>query len=251
MPKHYTISKKKRPKVLSVAGFDPCGGAGVLADIKTFEEHKVYGLSVITSNTIQVDSEFYEVFWVDDQTILKSIAALFDSYDINVVKIGLVRNEQSLKSIVDLILAKNDMCKIIWDPVIKASSGFEFHKVFDLKKHKQIFLITPNLEELDALDLNKEVLAKEVLTNTLVKGGHASAEELGQDLLYTPDGRTRTFKATQIANQSKHGTGCVLSSAIAANLALGISLERSCLRAKTYINKFLHSNYENLGYHKR
>ena len=89
-----------RPIVLTIAGFDPSGGAGILADVKTFEQHRVYGFAINTGNTIQTENEFFEMQWTDLNFVLKSLEKLFDNYSIKAVKIGIVPSLEYLKQIV-------------------------------------------------------------------------------------------------------------------------------------------------------
>ena len=107
---------KNRPIVLTIAGFDPSGGAGVLADIKTFELHKVYGFAINTANTIQTENEFHKIQWTPIDFILESIITLFDSYVIRVVKIGIVPSLNYLGQIVFCLKKYSPSIKIIWDP---------------------------------------------------------------------------------------------------------------------------------------
>lgn len=252
---------KTRPTVLSIAGFDPSGGAGVLADIKTFEQHKVLGAGVVTGLTFQNDSEFEGIKWMEANEILKQIDILLSKYKIGFIKIGMVQNLDILSTILkNPKFAMNS--KFIWDPVLKASAGFEIHKSFEKEKLisvlKNIFLLTPNMDEIKKLSGEQDEMkgAKElsVHCNIFLKGGHAKAEEknsnLGKDFLFTTEGKVFPFKAKHISTIGKHGSGCVLSSAIAANLANGNNVQRSCLKAKDYVTKFLMSNKTLLGYHK-
>ncbi|MBN8702952.1 MAG: hydroxymethylpyrimidine/phosphomethylpyrimidine kinase [Bacteroidetes bacterium] len=262
----------KRPYLLSIAGFDPSGGAGVLADIKTFEAHKTYGLAVITGNTIQNENTFESVEWVDLTTIEKQIKILFSSYPIEYAKIGIVSGLEMLSSIIAILKSLNPTIKIIWDPIIKASAGFEFFTpslTLPLNKGemsvpsdrggilenilKQVYLITPNWNELKQLtgNDNAEVGAKELsrYCNVFLKGGH-NEDNKGKDYLYTTDGKYYPFKAKQISEYPKHGSGCVLSAATTALLGKGYNLQRSCLMGKGYITHYLNTSKTLLGYHK-
>ena len=248
---------KERPCVLSIAGFDPSGGAGILADIKTFEQHKVLGMGVVTGLTFQNDSEFDGVRWIDTNEIIKQIEVLTRKYKFEFVKIGMLESLKVLETIIEKTKNQELRTKLIWDPILKASAGFEIHKGFEKEKIifilKNIFLITPNIDEIRILtDENDEMkAAKELSTycNVFLKGGH-SKEKQGRDYLFTTDGKMFPYKAKEISKAGKHGSGCVLSSAITSNLANGLSLQRSCLKAKDYVTKFLMSNKTLLGYHK-
>lgn len=248
---------KARPTVLSIAGFDPSGGAGVLADIKTFEQHKVLGISVITGLTIQNDSEFDGVKWIETNEIVKQIEILTRKFKFLFVKVGMVENLQSLEAIISFCRQQTADCRLIWDPIIKASTGFEIHKSIDKKKVidicKSIYLITPNLDEIRILSgENDEMEGARGLSkycNVFLKGGHSKGKQ-GRDHLFTAEGKVFPYKAKIISEAGKHGSGCVLSSAITANLANGLSLQRACLKGKDYVTKFLMSNKTLLGYHK-
>jgi len=245
-----------RPVVMSIAGFDPCGGAGILADIKTFEQFKVYGLGINTAQTLQTENDFISIRWETENDILKALGTMLAHYDVKAIKIGIVENIGTLRKIVSFIHQKNKEIKIIIDTVIKSSSGFNFWnektnetQLFDIMSKS--FLITPNYNEalqLMPADNSKDAAQKlAAWCNVLLKGGHNS-DEVGVDYLYTKTG-IRKFIATTSTISAKHGSGCVLSAAITANLALGFDLVTSCTNAKRYIEQFLASNNTLLGYH--
>lgn len=246
---------KERPCVLSIAGFDPSGGAGVLADIKTFEQHKVAGMGVITGLTFQNDSEFNGVKWIETNDIIKQIEILSRKFKFEYVKIGMIKDLETLASIISKLLVPNP--KLIWDPILKASAGFEIHKSFEKEKLnsilKSLFLITPNTYEVKILaGENDEMKAADKLSkycNVFLKGGHNETQK-GKDFLFMNNGKVFPCKAQKISPNGKHGSGCVLSSAITANLALGNNLQRSCLKGKDYVTRFFMSNKTLLGYHK-
>ena len=247
---------KERPCVLSIAGFDPSGGAGVLADIKTFEANKVFGFGVITCLTFQNESEFEGVKWIETNEILKQTELLFKKHKIEYVKIGMMKDLETLEEIISKLNAQCSTLKFIWDPILKASAGFEINKTVNKKKVedicKNIFLITPNLDEIKTLMNEKdEMIATKELSeycNVFLKGGH-SEKNKGKDYLFTIQGKVYPFRAKKIAENRKHGSGCVLSSAITANLARGSNLQRACLEGKNYVTKLLMSNKNLLGYH--
>lgn len=246
-----------RPSVLSIAGFDPSAGAGVLADIKTFEQHKVMGMGVVTGLTFQNDSEFEGVKWVPTDEIIRQIEILTRKYKFDFIKIGMLESLESLEKIISACRLRIADSRFVWDPILKASAGFEIHKGFEKAKlHsilKKIYLITPNADEIKTLMGEKDEMkaAKELskYCNVFLKGGH-NEKNKGKDFLFTTESKIFPFKAKKISETGKHGSGCVLSSAITANLANGLSLQRSCLKGKDYITKFLSSNKSLLGYHK-
>lgn len=244
--------KDNRPFCLSIAGYDPTAGAGVLADTKTFEMLGVYGMAIITANTLQTDDCFLNVHWLSVDTISAQMKTLFAKYRFAVVKIGLVENYNMLRQIILLAKELSPTIRIVWDPILKSSSGFDFHSenALDLSfLEENCTLITPNWEEFVALwgDHPEALLQRHPDVSILIKGGHRSIKA-GCDLLYT-DGRLVEIEGESFLGKTKHGTGCVLSAAIAAHLANGRLLTVSCVEAKRYVERFILSNNTNLGYH--
>lgn len=241
-----------RPYVLSIAGFDPSAGAGVLADIKVFESHKVYGLGVCSAITYQNDSEFLGLNWTNTEEITKQIEILYKKFNIEFIKIGIVNNLQTLQTIIDLIISKNKNAKIIWDPILKATAGFDFHKSINIKDLKNILnnvhLITPNIEEFEAIFKTSLDKFENIYNcNILIKG--IENNNFVEDVLVTKKNNHCNFSGNKFESYSKHGTGCALSSSITANLALGLDLVKSCSNAKNYVEKLLLSNNSLLAYH--
>jgi len=248
---------QNRPNVLAIAGFDPSSGAGLTADIKTFEALKSYGVAVCSANTIQNDTDFEACHWIDKEIIKEQIKILFKKFSIDYVKIGIVKDWEVLKEVVDFLIEMNSEVKIILDPVLKSSSNFDFHNSnqdktgFDQILDK-IFLLTPNYDEIKKLYTDKTL--EETIghisskTNVLLTGGHRK-EMLGKDELFTKEGRYFILNPKNKNITEKHGSGCVLSSAITAQLALGFPILKACYRAKRYTEKVLSSNKTLLGYH--
>ena len=237
---------------LTIAGFDPTAGAGVLADIKTFESFGVYGMGIITSNTFQTDNEFLDVCWMELDDILRQMNMLMKKYNFKALKIGLMKDFNSLQQVIQLAKELNSYIQIVWDPILKSSSGFNFHTDQSLELQfleENCSLMTPNMDEFEALwGIDP---AKFSITGTessiLLKGGHRK-DKTGCDLLYSA-GQSIEISGNSFHGKSKHGTGCVLSAAITANLTKGVSLLDSCTIAKCYVEKFILSNDSNLGYH--
>lgn len=246
---------ENRPFVLSIAGFDPSGAAGVLADVKTFEQHQTYGLAIITGSTIQTENEFFEMQWTDIDFVLRSITVLFSSYKITAVKIGIVPSLSYLKDIVFTLKMLSPETKIVWDTVLRSTSKFDFMKIEDpnilVEILKKVTLITPNYYELRKLFPNfisEELwLKNSIRTAVLFKGGH-NAQEKGTDYLFTNQTVTQLLPNTQNVTE-KHGSGCVLSASIVANMALEQNTLTACRNAKVYIENYLSSNQTKLGYH--
>lgn len=237
-----------RPHALSIAGFDPSGGAGVLADCKTFASHKVQGMAIITANTIQTESHLKEVQWQNLDFVRESLSALMKCYLFKAIKIGIVPHADFLNAIIRRIKTIDPAAFIIWDPVLKSSSGHVFFQLESLKKNAclwhQIDLITPNAEEFDVL---KPFIPEDFRKAFLVKGGHRRKQQ-GLDILKTKK-RELFFLPGEQKMYPKHGSGCVLSSAIAAHIALGKPLEEACQLAKIDIERYLSSTSTLLGTH--
>lgn len=246
----------QKPIVLSIAGFDPSGGAGVLADIKTFENIGVYGIGVITSHTLQTEKVFENIKWRNTSVILKELEFLLKHYPVQFAKTGIVKNIEMLQDIVFLLHKKR--IKIIWDSILSTSTN---KKIFDKKNLSQmsdvidkIYCITPNFQEALILSGKDNVndagnyLSK--YTNMIIKGGHNELNK-GVDFLF--EYKSNPFKAiypqTQLNIYPKHGSGCVFSSALTAFLSLNNSLIHSAILAKKYTEQFLASNLNLIGFH--
>ena len=241
----------ERPFVMSIAGYDPSGGAGLLADIKTMEQLKVMGLGICTAMTLQTESQCLSLEWQPLVEILKSIVVLMKEYPIQTVKIGVVKDAMMLTEILKTIKSNKSNIKIIWDPVLKSTSEFAFFDLNSLSLLKnilhQIDLITPNYHEYNILKEN-ELLGQQQCS-VLIKGGHRD-DQLGVDIL-KENGNEISLEPGEGNSECfpKHGSGCVLSSAIASWLARGKDLETACKKGKNYIEQFLKSSPSLLGFH--
>jgi hydroxymethylpyrimidine/phosphomethylpyrimidine kinase len=246
-----------RPYVMSIAGFDPSAGAGLLADIKCFEQHEVYGFGVCSALTIQTDDEFLSNEWQTAQQIIDQAAPLLKRFKVSACKIGLIQNLEVLEEVLDFLKKQIPDLKIVLDPVLKASAGYGFHDWHDglislIPVLKQLDLITPNYTEMKVLagDVDLYVASKTWSAHcpVLLKGGHSPLNS-GTDYLFEP-GEYLELKPLVNHIEQKHGSGCVLSAAITARLAHEHSLAEACRLAKTYIEQFLNSHTSLLGYHK-
>ncbi len=181
-----------RPFVVSIAGFDPSAGAGVLADVKTFEQHQVYGFAISTANTIQTENEFVAIQWTDLDFVLQSVQTIFNSYDIKAVKMGIAPSLEYLREIILTVKKLSPETKIVWDTVLKSTTEFDFLTIENqatlIEILKEIHLITPNYDEilqLSSKEINAETTA--VLLSkycpVLLKGGH-KPDEIGFDCFY-------------------------------------------------------------------
>jgi hydroxymethylpyrimidine/phosphomethylpyrimidine kinase len=244
-----------RPYALTIAGFDPSAGAGVLADVKTMEANGVYGLAACTALTVQNDIAFERVSWVPLADIQHQIRVLLARFGVDFVKIGLVESLPTLLALISWLKGQNPAVQLIWDPVLKATAGYEFHARPDPQVLaaicRELTLITPNQPE--ALRLYPAATAQTAAAAlaawcpVLLKGGHANGAEATDVLLV--GGEQHAFSAPRLPHGEKHGSGCVLSAAVLARLALGDDLSAACRAGKAYTTAFLGSNDTLLGYH--
>jgi len=233
------------PKLLSIAGSDPSGGAGIQADIKTFAALGVYGMAAITAMTAQNTKGVYEVQSATPDFVRAQLRAIFDDIAVHGVKIGMIGDAETAHVIAD-ILEEFTPSNIVLDPVMVASSGDSLISAdaLDVLKTRIIPLstiITPNIPEAEKLSrkavIDVEEAAQGLLSlgaqAVLLKGGHLKGEESVDVLAYA--GGVKFFAAPRILTANTHGTGCTLSSAIAACLAKGLSLGDAVGGAKKYV----------------
>lgn len=245
--------QSQRPFVMSIAGCDPSGGAGLLSDIKTMEQLKVMGLGVCTAITVQTAAQCLNIEWRSLDEILSSINILMESYPVKVVKIGVIKDAITFSKIVETIQSNNNKTKIVWDPVLKSTSEFTFFDLSTLPLLKNVLkhidLITPNYIEYKILKENKVLSESEGPCSILIKGGHRQ-DKLGTDTLIEKENEILLNPNHEGSDYfPKHGSGCVLSSAIASWLARGENIETACRKGKLYIEQFLKSSPSLLGFH--
>jgi len=246
-----------KPIALTIAGYDPSGGAGVLADIKTFEFMGVYGLAVITCNTHQNDITFNRVTWLDKKEKEKNIILLAKRFPVKAVKLGMHKNLKDVLHSIKLCKKYFPAAKIIWDPILAASAGFDLNiKIQKNTLNKilfSIFLVTPNQNEAcrlgESKDAEKAALKISEQCPTLLKGGHSTDKKASVDCLFAYGKLKKSFSSERMKNTEKHGSGCVLSASIATSLAKGDTLENAISKGKEYVTDFLKSNKTLLGYH--
>ncbi len=241
----------KLKTALTVAGSDCSGGAGIQADIKTMIMNGVYGMSAITALTAQNTTGVSGILDVSPAFLKKQMDMIFTDIYPDAVKIGMVSNSELVKMIADRLLfykAKN----IVLDPVMVATSGADLMKSETVESIKEFLLpiatiVTPNIPEAEILSGLKiktedDMVKAAIHINrnygcyVLIKGGHSIND--ANDLL-CQNGKTKWFYGKRIATNNTHGTGCTLSSAIAANLANGFDIETSVQNAKEYISAAL------------
>ena len=227
-------------KVLTIAGSDCSGGAGIQADIKTMTAHKVYAMSVITALTAQNTTGVYGVLDAGADFVGQQMDCVFKDIFPDAVKIGMVSNIETIQMIAAKLKEYNAK-NIVVDPVMVSTSGCALMQPDAMDTMGDI--ITPNIPEAEKLcgfeiknvdDMKKaaEVIGRNLSGSVLIKGGHLT--ETADDLLYH-DGEFMWYRGERVNNPNTHGTGCTLSSAIASNLALGYDMKTSVQNAKNYI----------------
>ena len=233
--------------VLTIAGSDCSGGAGIQADLKTMAAHGVYGMSAITALTAQNTTGVQGILESTPEFLEQQLDSVFTDIFPDAVKIGMVSSAALIRVIAGS-LVRYGARNIVVDPVMVATSGSRLLQDDAARTLMEELIplatvITPNLSEAEALSgmavtnqaemaAAAEKMGRQFGTAVLVKGGHLS--ETAADLLWK-DGHTTWFETRRIDNPNTHGTGCTLSSAIASNLALGHSLEESVRLAKEYL----------------
>ena len=247
---------KSYPIVLSIAGSDSSGGAGIQADLKTFSALGVYGATAITAITAQNTQGVNSQFALPPQMVYDQITAVIDDLNLSIVKIGMLSNTAIVEAVAKA-LHDYKPSFIVLDPVIVSSTG---HRLLSIEAQETIKeklipiadLLTPNIPEMKALtdsplsSLEEKKEAAQHLFNLgakaiLLKGGHEEGD-VKTDVLFvsqqTTDNRQQTlsmFTSETVVTKNTHGTGCTLSSAIAAFIARGLSLEDAISEAKNYV----------------
>lgn len=233
---------------LSIAGSDSCGGAGIQADIKTMTLNGVYAMSAITALTAQNTTGVRDIMEASPAFLAEQLDAVFEDIFPDAVKIGMVSSAALIRTIAEK-LRQYEARNIVVDPVMVATSGARLIQEEAIHTLTEELLplaavVTPNVPEAEILS-GIEIHGKEDMEAAarkigdgfgcavLLKGGHSVND--ANDLLYAR-GNCRWFEGRRIDNPNTHGTGCTLSSAIAANLAKGFRLEEAVKRAKNYIS---------------
>lgn len=234
-------------KVLSIAGSDCSGGAGIQADLKTFSAHGVFGMSVIVSVVAENTSRVIDIQDVRPDMIEKQMDAVFEDIDVDAVKIGMLPQPDCMKVVAGK-LKQYTPANIVIDPVMYAKNGCALMNPDAIDTLiKTVIpladLLTPNIPEAEKIsgieinhvdDMKKSaaLIYQMGCNNVLIKGGHAKGNAL--DILFDGD-KFYSFDAQRIETKNTHGTGCTYSSAIASNLALGYEMQEAVHRAKEYV----------------
>lgn len=242
--------------VLTIAGSDSCGGAGIQADIKTMLANGVYGMSAITALTAQNTVGVRDVLEVEPDFLAQQLDAVFEDIYPDAVKIGMVSNDKLVQCIVRK-LQQYQAKKIVVDPVMVSTSGASLmqentRNVLENQLFPLATVITPNIPEAQLLS-ESEIITKEDMEkaarmlgerygcSVLVKGGHAVCD--ADDVLFEA-GELHWFPGERIDNPNTHGTGCTLSSAIASYLAKGENLRSAICNSKIYISGALRAGLD-------
>ena len=251
-------TQKSIPTALTIAGSDPCSGAGLQRDLKAFTDLGAYGLSVTTLLTAQNSQEVAAIEPIPASFIAKQLAALQRDFNIAATKISIVYSHANIQVLLSAI-AQNNLGRLVIDPILSASSGCSFFIESDFTSLfpllNQAALVTPNIPEAALLlgCSQQEVIARPEaaikqlhslgIKNILLKGGHAQSDKNGKVSDYFSDGQEvytlphKHIKSDAYPEAGFHGTGCVLSSAIAAYLARGFTLLDAVKRAQAYLLK--------------
>lgn len=241
-------------KILTIAGSDCSGGAGIQADIKTITAHKMYAMSAVTALTAQNTMGVYGVMDATPEFVEMQLDCVFKDIYPDAVKIGMVSNSKIIEIIVEKLIEYN-VKNVVVDPVMISTSGSKLLnedaiEVVIKKLLPVANIITPNIPEAEVLsgmeirtlaDMLKsaEIISRMLSGSVLIKGGHLKSS--ADDLIFH-DNQAIWIRGERVSNSNTHGTGCTLSSAIACNLAKGYSIKESVINAKAYITGALMAN---------
>ncbi|TYP99208.1 hydroxymethylpyrimidine/phosphomethylpyrimidine kinase [Tenacibaculum adriaticum] len=244
--KNYTY-----PTVLTIAGFDGSGGAGIQADIKTFSALGCFATSVLTALPVQSTQGVRNIFPIPPLAVKEQIEAILDDIFPDAIKIGMVHSNEMVETIVTTLL-QYPKTNIVFDPVMVATSG---HKLIEdqtiTKIIEQLFpvvkIITPNMDEasilaqmeintLDDMYIAGEKILKLGCKSLLLKGGHLDLPII-TSLYFDSEGKVHPFEFTKFNTNNTHGSGCTLSSAIASYLAQGKDLLEAVSLGQTFVHQ--------------
>ncbi len=251
-PSSYVLAAPRHPhyvRVLSIAGSDSGGGAGIQADLKTFSALGCYGMTAITAITAQNTQGVRAIHGIPAAMLGAQIDAVMQDIGVDAVKIGMLSTPDAVRVVADSI-RRYGVTQVVLDPVMVATSGDRLIAEETAQALVQALfplasLITPNLDEAgwliqqtlsttEAMQAAAQRLQAMGAANVLIKGGHLPGDEV-VDVLLLQDGSTRQLASPRIATHNGHGTGCTLSSAIAAYLAQGVALPEAVQAGRNYI----------------
>ena len=243
------------PVALTIAGSDPSGGAGIQADLKTFHQRGVYGMSVVTLLTVQNTKAVKEVLVIGAEKVIAQLDAVLEDMPCHAAKTGALGHQNVIHLLAGRV--KDFGFPLIVDPVMVSKHGAplmvrEAHEVFKKELLPYATLVTPNLYEASELagfpvsDMESmEKAAREIATQgpkaVLVKGGHVPINHEAIDVLYA-DGRINIFRSPYLDTKHTHGTGCTYSAAITAEIAKGKPISEAVRVAKEFITKAIETS---------
>ena len=248
---------EKIPIALTVAGSDPCGGAGIQADLKTFAALGTYGLSVLTSLTAQNTTGVRAVHDLPEEFVGLQLDAVMDDIGCDAAKVGMLSNEKTVRTVARGI-DRHGIEKLVVDPVMRSKDGTSLLKncVGTLAKEilPKALIVTPNIPEAEILGSLKIESVSDMKTAAerifslgagavLVKGGHLPKTHPATDVFFDGE-KFRELAAERVETENTHGTGCTLSAAVCAFLAKGMPLEDSVRNSKTFITNAVRNSLE-------
>jgi hydroxymethylpyrimidine/phosphomethylpyrimidine kinase len=261
-----TSSRRRRavPVVLTIAGSDNSGGAGLQADLKTFTTLGVYGTCAVTCVVAEHPGRVLNITPLPPERVADQIRLVLEAFPVAAIKTGLLYSAEIIEAIEKALApALAAGIPLVIDPVMVASTGTVLMKKKAVRALRRLLaradLVTPNRDEaallwgrpigdLAALEKAASALARKFgRPHFLVKGGHLKTDR-AVDVLASPEGRLRRFEARRIPGVDPHGTGCTYSAAIAAGLALGLPLPRAVALGKRFITRALRRRFEMGGY---
>ncbi|MFN6964338.1 MAG: bifunctional hydroxymethylpyrimidine kinase/phosphomethylpyrimidine kinase [Pyrinomonadaceae bacterium] len=248
-----------QPVCLSIAGLDPSGGAGIIADIKTFAAFRCYGAAVVTSVTFQNTQGVFGAVNQSASSVERQTRAVLDDIAADAVKTGMLPT-RAIIAAVARVLAEYEVKHLVVDPVVRSTSGYDLIddaalRSLTTKLFPLAAIVTPNVPEAERIarmtirsqrDLRHaaEAMLSMGAERVLIKGGHYARESRrgrAVDHLFSQGGDCETFEAEFIKTRATHGTGCTLASAIAAGLARGSEVETAVAEAKSFVSRAIAS----------
>ncbi|MFD2035322.1 bifunctional hydroxymethylpyrimidine kinase/phosphomethylpyrimidine kinase [Belliella marina] len=240
--------------VLSIAGSDSSGGAGIQADLKTISALGCYGMTVITATTAQNTKGVNAIHSIPASHIGEQLRAVMEDIKPKAIKIGMLDRPGVVEVLVEILKGYPEI-PIVFDPVMVSTSGHKLIQDETVKAIKEklfplVTLLTPNMDEtsilfgkevsdLESMKAAGESLLNELPTALLIKGGHMDQSVI-YDLLYSKSTGLKILKSEKINSKNVHGTGCSLSSAIAVGLALGMDMETAVAFGRDYVNQAIY-----------
>lgn len=249
-------TENPKPKIcLTIAGLDPSGGAGVIADIKTFAAFDCFATAAVASITFQNTRGVFGAVAQTAETVRRQITPIIEDFEIAAVKTGMLPTGEIIEAVAQIV-EENNLKNFVVDPVVRSTSGFDLIDEAALRVMiKKLFplseIITPNLPEAeriarikieteDDIERAARIMQSRGAKNVLIKGGHRvraqSKNPVARDYLFVKSD-LHVFEAEFIETTATHGTGCTLAAAIAANLALGKNLIKSVETAKRFVTE--------------